>query len=68
MLYKNLFTEIPTLIELETLTRLSIDYNPVQNMDTITSFTNLTDVRLRYTGISGISTTTDELQRLSFLE
>jgi Leucine-rich repeat (LRR) protein len=44
--YKNLFTEIPTLAEPNALSILNMNYNPVQHMRTIQSYTNLTDVRL----------------------
>jgi len=63
-LYKNLFTEIPTLTEPEKLGRLDMNYNPVQDMDMITVFVNLTDARLSFTKISVIPTEINELEKL----
>jgi Leucine-rich repeat (LRR) protein len=67
-LYKNLFTEIPTQTEPDTLVRLDMNYNPVQHMRMITSFSNLTDIRLSNTKISVIPSDIYELERLSFLD
>jgi Leucine-rich repeat (LRR) protein len=67
-LYKNLFTEIPTLTEPEKLSRLDMNYNPVQDMDMITAFVNLTDARLSFTKISVIPTEINELEKLYFLD
>jgi hypothetical protein len=67
-LYKNLFTEIPTLEEPESLSRLDMNYNPVQDMEPILAFSNLTDARLSFTKISVIPTEINELEKLSFLD
>jgi leucine-rich repeat protein SHOC2 len=67
-LYKNLFTEIPTLTEPEGLSRLDMNYNPVQDMDMITAFVNLTDARLSFTKISVIPTEINELEKLYSLD
>jgi Leucine-rich repeat (LRR) protein len=67
-LYNNLFTEIPTLTEPEALARLYMNYNPVEDMEMITSFLNITEVRLSNTKISVIPPEIDELTRLSFLD
>jgi Leucine-rich repeat (LRR) protein len=68
MLYKNLFSEIPVPTEPGTLVRLDMNYNPVKNMDIITSFSNITDVRLSNTDISVVPSTIYELSRLYFLD
>ncbi|CAF1247396.1 unnamed protein product [Rotaria magnacalcarata] len=67
-LYKNLFTEIPTLVVPESLGRLDMNFNPVMDMSIVTSFTNLTELRLSETKISVIPPEIHELERLSFLD
>ncbi len=67
-LYKNIFTEIPTLTEPDRLGRLDMNYNPVQDMDMITAFVNLTEARLSFTKISVIPTEINELEKLYFLD
>jgi hypothetical protein len=67
-LYKNLFTEIPTLTEPEKLGRLDMNYNPVQDMDMITAFVNLTDARLSFTNIPVVPTEIAELEKLYLLD
>jgi Leucine-rich repeat (LRR) protein len=67
-LYKNLFTEIPTLAVPEALRRLDMNFNPVIEMSIVTSFTNLTEIRLSETQISVVPPEIDELERLFFLD
>ncbi|CAM4786818.1 unnamed protein product [Rotaria magnacalcarata] len=67
-LYKNLFTKIPTLVVPESLGRLDMNFNPVMDMSIVTSFTNLTELRLSETKISVIPPEIHELERLSFLD
>jgi hypothetical protein len=67
-LYKNLFTEIPTQTEPGKLVRLDMNYNPVKHMAMITSYSNLTDIRLSNTQISVIPPAIHELENLSFLD
>jgi Leucine-rich repeat (LRR) protein len=45
-----------------------MNYNPVEDMEVITSFLNITEVRLSNTKISVIPPEIDELTRLSFLD
>jgi len=67
-LYKNLFTEIPTQTEPDTLTRIYMNYNPVKDLSTITTYSNLTELRLSNTKVSVIPSTIDELENLNFID
>jgi len=67
-LYKNLFTEIPTLTEPERLGRLDMNYKLVKDMDMITAFVNLTEARLSFTNIPVVPTEIAELEKLYFLD
>jgi Leucine-rich repeat (LRR) protein len=67
-LYKNLFTEIPTLAEPERLGRLDMNYNPVQDMEMINAFSNITEVRLSFTNVPVIPAEIHELDKLNFLD
>jgi Leucine-rich repeat (LRR) protein len=67
-LYKNLFTEIPTLEEPDALVRLNMNFNPVTDMTSIMSFSNLTEIRLSETKISVIPSDIHELEKLNIVD
>jgi internalin A len=67
-LYKNQFTQIPTSELPGNLRMLNMNYNPVENMDIITTYVNMTDLRLSQTKIPSIPEGISELQYLSFLD
>lgn len=67
-LYKNSFTQIPTSEEPGNLRMLNMNYNPMENMDIITTFVNMTDLRLSVTKIPSIPEGISELNYLSFLD
>ncbi len=67
-LYNNLFTAIPSQVEPDALVRIYMNYNPVKNLNDITSYTNLTEIRLSRTDISQIPEAIGDLEKLSFLD
>jgi len=67
-LYNNLFTKIPTQAEPDTLTRIYMNYNPVDDISKISIYSNLTELRLSNTKVSVIPSDIDEVQNLSFFD
>ncbi len=67
-LYNNLFTSIPTQTEPDTLVRIYMNYNPVKDFKDISSYTNLTEIRLSKTDLSAIPQAIGDLEKLSFLD
>ncbi|CAF4052902.1 unnamed protein product [Rotaria sp. Silwood1] len=67
-LYKNQFTEIPTLAVPEALLRLNMNYNPVMDMSYTLLFKNITEIRIAESKISVIPSHIFLLEKLSFLD